>query len=73
MNDKASSSTLVEVLASHETKDMKISIEIIKKRKLTIKLEFNDPKTKKNTKMTKNDAPSASLPIYKRKMVIFIS
>ena len=32
------------------TKDMKISIEIIKKRKVTIELEFNAPKTKKNLK-----------------------
>ena len=43
---------------------MKISIEIIKKRKLTIKLEFNAPKTKKNMKMTKNGAPGASPFVY---------
>ena len=49
------------------TKDIKISIEFIKKRKLTIELEFNAPKTKKNSKTTKNDAPSASPSIYKEK------
>ena len=39
------------------TKHMKISIEIIKKHKLKIELEFNAPKTKKNSKTTKNGTP----------------
>ena len=46
------------------TKDMKISIEIIKKCKLTIELEFNAPKMKKNSKTTKNGAPGVSPFIY---------
>ena len=46
---------------------MKISIEIIKKRKLTKELEFNAPKTKKNPKTSKNGASGASPYIYKRK------
>ena len=48
------------------TKDMKISIEIIKKHKLTKELEFNALKTKKNPKTSKNDAPSTSPSVYKR-------
>ena len=50
------------------TKDIKISIEIIKKRKLTIELEFNAPKTKKNSKTTKNGAPNASISVYNEKI-----
>ena len=49
------------------TKDIKISIEIIKKHKLTIELEFNTPKTKKNSKTTKNGALGASPSIYNEK------
>ena len=48
-------------------KDMKISIEIIKKHKLTIELEFNAPKKKKNSKTTKNGAPGASPSVYNEK------
>ena len=54
-----------------KTKDMKISIEIIKKRKLTKELEFNIPKTKKNWKTSKNGAPGPSPSIYKRKGDIY--
>ena len=53
------------------TKYMKISIEIIKKRKLTIELEFNAPKMKKNSKMTKNGTPGAFPPFIMKKDDIY--
>ena len=50
---------------------MKISIEIIKKCKLTMELEFSTPKTKKNSKTTKNGAPARLCPFTMNKDDIY--
>ena len=68
INDEASSSTLVEDLASYEKEINKRLNYFIKIKILTKELEFNTPKTKKNTKTTKNGALGMSLYIYNDKI-----
>jgi hypothetical protein len=43
-------------------------IKFIKIKVLTKELEFRAPKTQKNTKMTKNGAPGASLYVFLEKI-----
>ena len=64
INGEASSTTLVEKLASHDKKNHKETNKIIKIKLLTKELEFKAPKIHKNTETTRNGTLGTSPSIY---------